>query len=319
MTGRASVRAKTLAVLTIAGLSFISAHYPNHYLSNRYGQPDKVFGASTVFCNHLDLIEPVVDRFIHGEFVAELSNEINATLDAGSESWWSVLGYNGDHCLYLVNIPGKVARELQLDPQEKSELLFKMFAAGVMNDPVRYAWKIFKQYGEAIMNPYARALQRSAHMVNPDVFRSFVASEDYRRSGLSGSFNHAKAIHPLSIGSLDFSWIVRFPLRILHELAVWLLLGFVMLLIVDVKRRRLFQRKQAGFRLNKRWQLPLLAFAIYTASLSVVAAVHTFDIPRYSQACSMLALYFHICTLDMIGAKCRAIRRLVRYRRRWQA
>ena len=152
-------------------------------------------------------------------------------------------------------------------------------------------------------------------MVNPDIFDELMANEAFRKTGLSAEFNHSRAVHPLRFGSVDLSWLVRFPLRIMHEVSVFFLLAFMTLLISDARRKRIFRREQGAARLSTRWRLPLLGLAMYLASLSVVAAVHTFDIERYSQACAMLALYFHICTLSMTRARYRAVRRLLRYRK----
>ena len=314
-TGRSSVRAKAVALLIIGALSIVTAHYPNHHLSARYDHPDRQFGARTVFCNHLDLIAPIMEQFIRDPNVAAvLRKEIATTL--ATPSWWRTLGYYGDHCLYILNIPETITRELQLERRQESELLLRMFAAGVLHNPARYAGKILRQYKTAIMYPYTRALRRSRDMVNPDIFDELVASEAFRKTGLRAEFNHARAYHPLRVGSVDLSWIVRFPLRIMHEVSVLFLLAFMVLLIADARRRRLFSRKQGAGGLTAKWRLPLLGLAMYLASLSVVAAVHTFDIARYSQACSMLALYFHICTLSIVWARYRSIRRLLRYGKR---
>lgn len=126
-------------------LPIVTAHYPNHHLSARYDHPDRQFGARTVFCNHLDLIAPIMEQFIRDPNVAAvLRKEIATTL--ATPSWWRTLGYYGDHCLYIPNIPETITRELQLERRQESELLLRMFAAGVLHNPARYAGKILRQY-----------------------------------------------------------------------------------------------------------------------------------------------------------------------------
>ena len=80
--------------------------------------------------------------------------------------------------------------------------------------------------------------------------------------------------------------------------AALLLVIFGIMLVIDM--RFIFSSKADMPELLRQWTFPVLAFLIYMASLSVVAAAHTFDVSRYRYICSVPALYFQICVFNLI-------------------
>ena len=292
-----AVSIKVTLLVSMVGGSLLLFGYTYDYFNQRYSAM-KTFSAKTLFCNHIDIIDSVLDeRLADQALINAIREDFSATKQHAPEDW-SQIGYNGDHCLYLIRTPDRITDQLNFDPHQQAHFLNRLFIAGVLKQPMRYLKKISQQYRYAISKPYPNRNQVKGKTETQALFAELVGLDSYKKSDLQASYTQRDFSHPLKAGAIDFSFPGRLILNILHLSAALLFVLFVIMLAVDTWF--MFSNKADMADLLKQWTFPALAFLIYMASLSVVAAAHTFDIGRYRHICSVPALYFQLCVFNLI-------------------
>lgn len=283
----------------IALFAIVLFHYPNSYL-NQYNSPGKTYGPRTLVCNHVNLIEPIIDKHIDDQDAVQfLRSDFQKTLNAPND--WELLGFSGDDCLLNLLTTQKLAERLDLTLEQQADLYTKLFISGILNSPLEYIGKIIKQYRFAISHPYPGRNSIVGRTEGESYLNVWLQREDFQRSRLKASYEQMFYSHPLTLYGFDFSWPGRAILNVLHELGLVIFIVFLLYLFFDVAR--LFIRKIHIEEFLRLWLLPLFSLLIYLAALSVVAVAHSFDVSRYVQFCSTYALYFQICAIGVFWYK----------------
>ncbi len=215
--------------------SFLLFHYPNNFLSKDNNGSGNILGAGTLVCNHVELVAPVLDKYIADkDLINEIRRDISSTLQAPSD--WNIHGYSGDHCLWTLRTPYKIAERLQLDMRTVSNLLLRIFISGVINDPLTYLAKVSKQFAYAISKPYPGRNSIETRTEFLSEYNNLLKMEVFAGSNLSISFSQTYLQHPLIIYGVDLSWPGRVMINILHLTAPLIFLVFVMLVAFDCVR-----------------------------------------------------------------------------------
>lgn len=289
---------KGFYLLAILLLTVVLFHYPSSYLKSKYDPGSTLFGAKTLFCNHIELVEPVLDRYVADEAIlADVKRDFMA-VKLMPEEGWTIHGYSGDHCFYTLNTPGMIKKNLSLTPSEYQEILIGAFFSGVKHQPVEYLKKIFRQFLAAIEEPYISDSKVGHPPPTKAVFDEMSVRDDFLKLGIKAIYYDQALSHPLTNKYVDISSLGRYLLDKLDDNSRGLFVFILIIFIADLSIS--YKKGSKIFAVIKSWDVVIISIGLYLASLSVVAASHTFDVQRYSQFSSMLAIFYQIYSLIII-------------------
>jgi hypothetical protein len=240
------------------------------------------FAPRTLFCNHLDLILPLLDQQAtqktHGTaFIAGLRKQVRSVVEKGPTGGWKLLGFNGDKCMYNSPIPVQVTRHFKGDKSQIRAFYRGLFLRAVAQSPIAYGHKVLKQVDAVLIlplaaHPWPTQSQQGAVRWLADKYPQHKAVLAADRDGpdLRKLFLDTGAVPPLVI--------VREAQRLFDFLGWGLWIAGALALIAEI-----LITGGIAAPLRRAWPM-IFTLGVFLAGTVVVALAHTFDISRYSDA-----------------------------------
>ncbi len=267
-------RHRVLLLLTTTLVVYSTLVLPQKMLSKKYDFFDAtVFGPMVLFCNHSDLITPLLgqsESTLPPEKIARVRESLQAHLNA-PKMGWGLLGFRGDYCVFEDEPNNTIRGHFHYDAEAIKAFYMHHFLSAIRHDPLGYISKVLHQYRALINNP---AIYRGSPL-------RFDNNEITARQEFDPTVQRLMPFELQLHGTINPLALNIMPQYQLHMLlkkaavTLWCLLLFT--LLVDGLRTRL----NSDFR--RRVSPVLIINMLYFASAAVVAAAHTFDVDRYSQ------------------------------------
>lgn len=227
------------------------------------------FGPKLLFCNHLDVAEPVFEASTPER--ARVKEQIESTLRHAHPDW-PLLGYHGDTCTFGDPFNRAMAAAARAEGLEPPAWEGREFAKAVVHNPIGYARAVWKQLAFALANPVVGTDGSGQGVITEREWRTF---EPY-----AASIGTPRGAFDVAISS----WVpAAFP-----EVAALgkALLGVVTATFAPVVLGATLAAAAVLFRLRTRGgvqaEVVLLAVAAFTAAFVLTPALaHTFDVHRY--------------------------------------
>lgn len=296
-----SLRSRFFGVLSMLLMTVVVVHHPATSVQKKYDPDAGLFGAQTLFCNHIELVETeLAEQFDNDLLVQEIQEKLDLVRSMPADGW-NIHGYSGDHCFYKLKIPDYIAEQESLSNAELKGVLMRLFVSGVLSNPGEYLEKIYTQFVAGVSNSYIKdsVIKHPAPVRN--TFDAMLLREDYQSAELTQTFYDEPIYHPLSGSYFNFSSVGRYVLDKLDDNALRIFLLTLLAFVLDL----ILSRKRLGgcVPVFSIWGGVIISTGLYFSSLSVVAASHTFDVQRYSQFSSMLAMFYQCFALVVISIR----------------
>lgn len=228
---------------------------------------DVDFGPKILFCNHLDVIEPVFDVSTPERVrVAALMHDTLSRVDG-----WPLLGYAGDECIYNPGFTQAIIAAAAADGDDAPRWEGREFLKGVLRNPLRYARDIAHQTAWFMRHPVAN-IDMTAHSdlaeADAKVLAPFASIINMRRDEWDADVaNWVPAAYP---------WIAGPAKRALGAISDLFLpvtlLGTVLASVVAIAFRKADLRAETA----------IIATACFAAAFAaMVILTHSFDVGRY--------------------------------------
>jgi hypothetical protein len=232
------------------------------------------FGPLTLFCDHLDIIRPILEKDIPagaGQAPREaLLAEIDVLLATKDPGWALNGGLNGGiKCLYSQKIMAPLSQ--MFGRQKLGRFAMSAFIDGVKYNPRAYVAKVARQFVGVLSAPFGNPVElASTDDDAPDLIGTLPATvRDLARSVIP--VGQTSPVFQGSLASIGYQ-ATRF-LFISNHVAIYVLIA------AWIASGLLLMSHEAADR-SSAW-ICLACLVLYLSSLSVVAASHTFDFPRY--------------------------------------
>ncbi len=108
------------------------------------------FGPKLLFCNHLDVAEPVFDASTSER--TQVKEQIESTLRHPHPDW-PLLGYHGDTCTFGDAFNRAMVAAARAEGVEPSTWMGREFARAVLRNPLGYARAVWKQVAFVLADP----------------------------------------------------------------------------------------------------------------------------------------------------------------------
>lgn len=274
---------------------------PDRYLARTAAGPgDQLFGAKTVFCNHLHLTLAALARNprlrLHRDGAP--ARQLRAHMEemrARHKSGWRRLGFNGDLCTYDPKFDSLTAR-LFPAPADRSSFFLATTARAALSDPLPFAHKVLLQLWYGLVTPFEKftphyrlSLFDGAHRA---VAKRLRVGGDFfsglRLTGEAGPFASKQFMKKTLAGRLGQGAIAAFFTLAGVIYAVMVVIS----LIAPVWRwRRWTPERQRTF--AALLGVPIAAIAAHHL---LVALSHSFDIWRYGFNLFFVNVAFLVCS-----------------------
>lgn len=271
---------RSVAWLVFGGAVGIAASltWANMYFQN-YSTQD--FGPETLVCNHAPLIVKSIDKRLPDAdatlrpILETVAKNMREVLSQGPDGW-PLLGFNGDKCMYGGALK-PIMDHFSNNTARISTFLSKLFLLAVWDNKIMYSEKLTKQLWYVFAEPLWIYVFDFPYNDNVLIETKKYLAQDH--SKLSVIFDTAFSPDDRFNGRLEPPFAFLHLEAILTKIAkiFWVLsvVGYLAA-VFDYCTSR--ENRRAVW---TRWGPSLLAIMLFAASVSVVAAAHTFDVGRY--------------------------------------
>ena len=258
----------TMAIAAVALIAGSTTYFEHRVAS----VSAREFGPKTLFCNHLPLVLPTLGTATPER--AELSALFSGILAEGSEGW-SILGHNGDRCMYNSSVDPLASQIAQSEGLTRADWYGRQFVRGVERRPFLYAGRVLRQLAAFFEDPTPEiTLSEAGSMGDWD----WVRLENYRR--FLGEPREAFTVREDNWFAVDAGGLGRMGKNLLATVSYW----FAATVLPATLLAAGFLVAGRGGR-ERRAEIVLLSVAAFVgAYLLLIASSHTFDIARYRSA-----------------------------------
>ena len=226
------------------------------------------FGAKTLFCNHLDVIEPTFRTSTPER--ARVKELMLGVLHDPEK--WTLMGYDGDLCFYNQPFHDAIVAAAASDGVPAALWQEREFVKGILKDPLAYETDVVRQLVDFMGRPIEDITTTT---------KSHVADEDWQRLKnyaaeirMSRDQFEAKVVNWVPLVYPALASTSQSLLQTIAESFAVVTLGSTALalgVIVFVRRRT-----------DLRPEIVLVGMGTFTIAVAMtVALAHTFDIRRY--------------------------------------
>ncbi len=239
-----------------------------HRLDTWVTPPHDDFGPRTLFCNHLDVVEPVFDTStLERARIMELLHGVLANPDR-----WPLMGYNGDHCVYDMAFTDAINAAAKSDGLSAAAWEGREFAKAILKNPVAYGRDVAKQIVYFMVHPVDDVDIEIRSDIADDVWARFAPFQNLIRMSRAqfkvDVSNWVPAAYPVSAS------LAKDLLRNIANIFAAVTLGSTILALSVM----LFLRGKVDLRP----EITIVATASFTAAFVMTTALaHTFDVGRY--------------------------------------
>lgn len=250
--------------------------------------PGDDFGAKTLFCNHLDVIDPGFDTSTPER--ARIRSLLRGVLQA--PDGWPVMGYDGDHCVYNQAFTDAIIAAAKSEKTQVAAWQQREFAKAVLRNPVAYGHDVLKQMAYYLIHPIDDVNYSAKSSVNDDEWQSLRPFAGLIR--ISRDQFDVQIANWVPDAYPALAAVAKRLLRTLSDtFAVVTLGGTALALIVMITAR-------GG--LDLRLEITLVATAAFTLSFAMATAVaHTFDVGRYLTDLLPFTVVWWVMSLVYVG------------------
>jgi hypothetical protein len=264
------------------------------------------FGPLTLFCDHLDIVRPTLDENIPANAPQAarqaLLEEIDNVLATKDPDWELNGGVNGgENCIYSPKIRTPLSQIFGQD-RDLGRFAMTSFVDGVKHNPRAYLAKVLRQFAGVLRAPIGNPTTLEVTDLKFSDFAGEVpiALRDSARSAISTG--ETSPVFQGKLAAIGYQ-ATRFLFISNH----FVFCAFVAALITSCallsKARDLADRKSAII-------FPI-CLILYLSSLSVVAASHSFDFPRYLHTTVPMVLLTYFTSILVLVTAADHVFRLV--------
>jgi hypothetical protein len=271
---------------------------PQKTLNDRYGGGRyALFGPLTLFCTNANLVEPVIDKVnIPRDLADRLSKSLRETLEVNPGPYRKLLGFDADYCFYRSKLRDDLNAHFGKDISSQRDLLMRSFFAGVLQQPIGYAWKVGHQITYALSHPVPHINVRG--WSSSETYRMFVREGEMAPFKLPEEWITGLAPRPLLATFPLSEHLATSLLALLNRLAILVWAGILGGACVAAVRWR-----RGSSVCGQALVTMGLAVGLYLSSTVVVALAHSFDFVRYLEGIAPLALVtMAMCILQLSSA-----------------
>ena len=263
------------------------------------------FGPLTLFCDHLDIIRPILEKDIPagvGPAPREaLLAEIDVLLATKDPDWTLNGGLNGGvKCLYSQKIMAPLSQMFGRQ-EELGRFAMSAFIDSVKHNPKIYVAKVARQFVGVLSAPFGNPVELA---FTDDDAPDLVGTLPTTMRDLARSVVPVGQTSPVFQGSLaPIGYQATRFLFISNHVAIYALIAALIASCLLLMSHEAADRSGA-------W-IYLACLVLYLSSLSVVAASHTFDFPRYVHTTVPMALIVYFSSLLVLMTAVHRAYRLV--------
>ena len=246
-----------------AGL-IVEVHRLDAWVSPAHGD----FGPKTLFCNHLDVVEPVFDTSTPERArIMQLLRAVRRKPDG-----WVLMGYNGDRCVYSKDFTDAINAAARAEGLQPASWDQREFLHAVLKNPVAYGRDVLKQLVYFMIHPIDDVDITTQNDIAGDIWDRFAPFENLihmsRAQFRVDVSNWVPAAYPASAS------IAKDLLRSVSASFAGVTLGSTLLALTAM----VFLRGKVDLRP----EITMVATAAFTAAFVMTTALaHTFDVGRY--------------------------------------
>jgi hypothetical protein len=255
------------------------------------------FGPLTLFCDHLDIVRPTLEENFPADAPEDsrraLLTEIDAVLATKDPAWALNRGVNGgEKCLYNASIRLPLSQIFARD-QDLGWFAMSAFIDDVKHNPKAYLAKVSRQLIGVLSAPFGNpVLLESTDLGAPNLVAALPTT---LRDSAIRAISDGETL-PVFRGKL--AWVGYQATRILFissYLAIYIFFAGLVSACILLTSCEATDRATA--------LMFVACLTLYLSSLSVVAASHTFDFPRYVHTTVPIALLTYFSSiLVLMGA-----------------
>ncbi len=246
------------------------------------------FGPKTLFCNHLDVIEPIFARSSPQRTrVSVLMRDTLSRVDG-----WPLLGYAGDGCTYNQSFTKAINEAAESEGETSAQWELREFLTGVLKNPLRYARDVLHQTAFFMFHPVAN-IDLTAHSDLDDadatVLLPYASLINMRRLDWEAdAANWVSDAYPLLAGPAKRS------LQVISDL-----FAPVTLLATALSAASLMVFRRG---MDLRPEIAVVATACFTAAFAAtVVLTHSFDVGRYVTDILPISLLWWFLSVVYLG------------------
>jgi hypothetical protein len=253
-----------LAVCAVSAGLIVEVHRLDAWVT----PPHADFGPKTLFCNHLDVVEPVFDRSTPER--ARIMELLRGVLQ--NPNRWPLMGYNGDLCVYDTAFTDAINAAAKSEGVPAASWQQREFLHAVLKNPVAFGRDVFRQLDYFMVHPVDDVEYTGKGGITDDVWERFKPflniirmSHDQFQVDVS---NWVPTAYP------RLASLAKYLLRSISATFAGVTLASTALALTVI----LFLRGKTDLRL----EIAIVATAAFTAAFAMTTAIaHTFDVGRY--------------------------------------
>lgn len=227
------------------------------------------FGPKTLFCNHLDVAEPVFDASTPERSLVR--GLLKGVLQHPHPDW-PLLGFQGDACMYGADFNRAMQAAARAEGLEPAAWERREFLKAVMKNPIGYGRAVWKQFAFFMAYPIKDADSTATGIITDDEWRSLKLHADLidmSREQFTIDLSNwvATTLPRVAAVGKTILWTVSISFAFTTVSATSIALGVFFL-----------QRKRAAVQA----EIALLSVAAFTLAFALTTMLaHTFDVSRY--------------------------------------